>query len=125
MSWVWVCGEFPLSATVAQENDPDFACMVRLRMGDDLALDELMERWQKPLHSFTKSWFVPGIVAARACRQWRYFESRVVLFIGREVSPHCSSLNSKSSARRAGGRASLAARSKACVGDRGPSATYA
>jgi RNA polymerase sigma-70 factor (ECF subfamily) len=26
--------------------------MVRLREGDDLALNELMERWQKPLHSF-------------------------------------------------------------------------
>jgi RNA polymerase sigma-70 factor, ECF subfamily len=37
---------------VAEENDPDFACMIRLRGGDDLALNELMERWQKPLHSF-------------------------------------------------------------------------
>jgi RNA polymerase sigma factor (sigma-70 family) len=37
---------------MAEENDPDFACMVRLRDGDDLALNELMERWQKPLHSF-------------------------------------------------------------------------
>jgi RNA polymerase sigma-70 factor (ECF subfamily) len=36
----------------AKENDPDHACMVRLREGDDLALNELMERWQKPLHSF-------------------------------------------------------------------------
>ena len=35
-----------------EENNPDFACMVRLREGDDLALNELMERWQKPLHSF-------------------------------------------------------------------------
>jgi RNA polymerase sigma-70 factor (ECF subfamily) len=26
--------------------------MVRLIQGDDLALNELMERWQKPLHSF-------------------------------------------------------------------------
>ena len=26
--------------------------MVRLREGDDLALNELMERWQKPLHAF-------------------------------------------------------------------------
>src|SRR6516165_5109354 len=52
MSRVLVRGEFPLCATVAQENDPDFACMVRLRGGDDLALNELMERWQKPLHSF-------------------------------------------------------------------------
>ncbi|MBV8225804.1 MAG: sigma-70 family RNA polymerase sigma factor [Verrucomicrobia bacterium] len=26
--------------------------MIRLREGDDLALNELMERWQKPLHSF-------------------------------------------------------------------------
>src|SRR5262249_6160746 len=52
MFWVWVSGEFPLFATVAEENNPDFACMVRLREGDDLALNELMERWQKPLHSF-------------------------------------------------------------------------
>ena len=52
MSWVLARGEFSLSATVAEENDPDFACMVRLREGDDLALNELMERWQKPLHSF-------------------------------------------------------------------------
>ena len=37
---------------MAEENNPDFACMVRLREGDDLALNELMERWQKPLHSF-------------------------------------------------------------------------
>jgi RNA polymerase sigma-70 factor (ECF subfamily) len=37
---------------VAEENNADFACMVRLREGDDLALNELMERWQKPLHSF-------------------------------------------------------------------------
>jgi RNA polymerase sigma-70 factor (ECF subfamily) len=37
---------------VAEENDPDFACLVRLREGDDLALNELMERWQTPLHSF-------------------------------------------------------------------------
>jgi RNA polymerase sigma-70 factor (ECF subfamily) len=52
MSLVWVSGEFPLFATVAEENNPDFACMVRLREGDDLALNELMERWQTPLHSF-------------------------------------------------------------------------
>src|SRR6266404_9085961 len=26
--------------------------MVRLIEGDELALDELMDRWQKPLHSF-------------------------------------------------------------------------
>ena len=37
---------------MAEENDPDFACMLRLKEGDDLALNELMERWQKPLHSF-------------------------------------------------------------------------
>ena len=37
---------------MAEENNPDFACMVRLREGDDLALNELMDRWQKPLHSF-------------------------------------------------------------------------
>ena len=52
MPWVLVSGEFPVFATVAEENDPDLACMVRLREGDDLALNELMERWQKPLHSF-------------------------------------------------------------------------
>jgi RNA polymerase sigma-70 factor (ECF subfamily) len=52
MSWALARGAFPLFATVAQENDPDLACMVRLREGDDLALNELMERWQKPLHSF-------------------------------------------------------------------------
>jgi len=33
-------------------NDLDHASMVRLIAGDDLALNELMERWQKPLHSF-------------------------------------------------------------------------
>ena len=37
---------------MAEENDPDLAYMVRLREGDDLALNELMERWQKPLHAF-------------------------------------------------------------------------
>src|SRR5215831_10163294 len=37
---------------MSEENNPDFACMVRLREGDDLALNELMERWQTPLHSF-------------------------------------------------------------------------
>jgi RNA polymerase sigma-70 factor, ECF subfamily len=37
---------------VAEENNPDLECMVRLREGDDLALNELMERWQKPLHAF-------------------------------------------------------------------------
>ena len=52
MSWVLARGEFPLFAIVAEENNPDFACMVRLREGDDLALNELMERWQRPLHSF-------------------------------------------------------------------------
>jgi len=38
--------------SVSEHNDPDHSCMVRLIGGDDLALDELMERWQKPLHSF-------------------------------------------------------------------------
>src|ERR1700740_1073688 len=52
MSWALARGAFPLFATVPQENDPDLACMVRLREGDDLALNELMERWQNPLHSF-------------------------------------------------------------------------
>ena len=36
----------------AKDDDPDHLCMVRLIQGDDLALNELMERWQKPLHSF-------------------------------------------------------------------------
>src|ERR1700686_5104652 len=35
-----------------EHNDLDHASMVRLIAGDDLALSELMERWQKPLHSF-------------------------------------------------------------------------
>jgi RNA polymerase sigma-70 factor (ECF subfamily) len=35
-----------------EHNDLDHASMVRLIAGDDLALNELMERWQKPLHSF-------------------------------------------------------------------------
>ena len=42
----------PTSRYMSEENNPDFACMVRLREGDDLALNELMERWRKPLHSF-------------------------------------------------------------------------
>jgi RNA polymerase sigma factor (sigma-70 family) len=37
--------------SVSDHNDPDHSCMVRLREGDDRALNELMERWQKPLHS--------------------------------------------------------------------------
>jgi RNA polymerase sigma-70 factor (ECF subfamily) len=35
-----------------EHNDLDHASMVCLIAGDDLALNELMERWQKPLHSF-------------------------------------------------------------------------
>jgi RNA polymerase sigma-70 factor (ECF subfamily) len=35
-----------------EHNDLDHASMVRLIAGDDLALNELMERWQKPLLSF-------------------------------------------------------------------------
>jgi RNA polymerase sigma-70 factor (ECF subfamily) len=35
-----------------EHNDLDHSSMVRLIAGDDLALNELMERWQKPLHSF-------------------------------------------------------------------------
>jgi RNA polymerase sigma-70 factor (ECF subfamily) len=35
-----------------EHNDLDHASMVRLIAGDDLALNELMERWEKPLHSF-------------------------------------------------------------------------
>jgi len=38
--------------SVSDHNDADHSCMVRLIEGDDLALNELMERWQKPLHSF-------------------------------------------------------------------------
>ena len=38
--------------SVSDHNDPDHSCMVRLIQGDDLALNELMERWQKPLLSF-------------------------------------------------------------------------
>ena len=38
--------------SASDHNDPDHSCMVRLIAGDDLALNELMERWQKPLHSF-------------------------------------------------------------------------
>jgi RNA polymerase sigma-70 factor (ECF subfamily) len=37
---------------VSQDNDPDLACMARLIDGDDSALNQLMERWQKPLLSF-------------------------------------------------------------------------
>lgn len=32
--------------------DPDIAAMLRLRDGDDLALNDLMARWQNPLVSF-------------------------------------------------------------------------
>jgi RNA polymerase sigma-70 factor, ECF subfamily len=35
-----------------EHNDLDHASMVRLIAGDDIALNELMERWQKPLLSF-------------------------------------------------------------------------
>ena len=37
---------------VSKDDDPDHLCMVRLIDGDDSALNELMERWQKPLHLF-------------------------------------------------------------------------
>jgi RNA polymerase sigma-70 factor (ECF subfamily) len=37
---------------VSKDNDPDLACMARLIEGDDSALNQLMERWQKPLLSF-------------------------------------------------------------------------
>ena len=37
---------------MSKEIDPDHLCMIRLIEGDDAALNELMERWQKPLHSF-------------------------------------------------------------------------
>jgi RNA polymerase sigma-70 factor, ECF subfamily len=40
------------SVNVPEHKDPDHSCMVRLIAGDDLALSELMERWQKPLISF-------------------------------------------------------------------------
>ena len=32
--------------------DPDIAAMLRLKGGDDLALNELMSRWQKPITGF-------------------------------------------------------------------------
>jgi len=38
--------------SVSDHNDPDHSCMFRLIQGDDLALNELMERWEKPLHLF-------------------------------------------------------------------------
>jgi RNA polymerase sigma factor (sigma-70 family) len=34
------------------ESDPDAALMLRLQTGDDLALNELMHRWQTPLVAF-------------------------------------------------------------------------
>jgi len=37
---------------VSEHSDPDLARMARLIDGDDSALNQLMERWQKPLHSF-------------------------------------------------------------------------
>jgi Sigma-70 region 2 len=46
------CPCIDISVTASEHNDPDHLCMVRLIAGDDLALNELMERWQKPLHSF-------------------------------------------------------------------------
>src|SRR5262245_16026561 len=52
ISWAFNPLKIPTFRYMAEENNPDFACMVRLREGDDLALNELMERWQKPLHSF-------------------------------------------------------------------------
>ena len=44
--------EYIIYVSLSNQNDPDHSCMVRLREGDNLALDELMERWQKPLSSF-------------------------------------------------------------------------
>src|ERR1700726_4016535 len=41
-----------ISVNAPENQDPDHSCMVRLIAGDDLALNELMERWQKPLLSF-------------------------------------------------------------------------
>ena len=41
-----------ISVNDPRHNDPDYSCMVRLIAGDELALNELMERWQKPLLSF-------------------------------------------------------------------------
>src|SRR5438132_1428009 len=35
-----------------EENDADIALMLRLAAGEDLALNELMMRWQQPLVSF-------------------------------------------------------------------------
>jgi RNA polymerase sigma-70 factor (ECF subfamily) len=37
---------------VSEHNDPDLARMARLIDGDDSALNQLMDRWQKPLLSF-------------------------------------------------------------------------
>jgi RNA polymerase sigma-70 factor (ECF subfamily) len=52
ISWASSPWKIPTFRYMTEENNPDFACMARLREGDDLALNELMERWQKPLHSF-------------------------------------------------------------------------
>jgi RNA polymerase sigma-70 factor (ECF subfamily) len=41
-----------ISVNAPEHKDPDHSCMVRLIAGDDLALNELMQRWQKPLLSF-------------------------------------------------------------------------
>jgi RNA polymerase sigma-70 factor (ECF subfamily) len=43
---------FPTFVRVSEDNDPDLVCMVRLIDGDDSALTQLMDRWQKPLLSF-------------------------------------------------------------------------
>jgi RNA polymerase sigma factor (sigma-70 family) len=37
---------------MSKEEDLDHLCMLRLVQGDDFALNELMERWEKPLLSF-------------------------------------------------------------------------
>jgi RNA polymerase sigma-70 factor, ECF subfamily len=43
----------PQNGAKAPELDEDVATMLRLQNGDDLALNELMSRWQTPLIAFT------------------------------------------------------------------------
>jgi DNA-directed RNA polymerase specialized sigma24 family protein len=61
--------------------------MVRLREGDDQALNELMERWHKPLHSFILRYvgnYADSIELAEAAR------SQIAELIREEVAklPH-------------------------------------
>ena len=73
--------------SVSDHNDPDHSCMVRLREGDDRALNELMERWKKPLHSFILRYvgnYADSIELAEAAR------SQIAELIREEVAklPH-------------------------------------